>query len=369
MLSPTSFWTQPLPIDAPIDPESATWVASVAGTIKNVNFLYRNTSIPLFWATEKTPRQKVWLDVKSTSRPKLQAALESVPIPPNFRPPGPVSGDRVVCLVCPKVDGSIEYFEFHGMHQVEIDGPATEEEAPECTWRSEPGWHCLAAAAVKDLRKNPGYVTEADWPKGIDFGPKEAPPWYGGNMPLWGCSASRTLSYHHTIKVAEAQRLYIPHALRFAIPRNLHRPEVRWPAVAADGESTNSAHPPTGSIFRFDPDDDFSDVADDFVRAVCVAIRDHGLVLTDSSGLTGTGAALKCETQATRYRSQEWGTDAWKGPEDEFGSAGAIFREGNEGNPSNETAPLGNQIPLGRLKILDASYRPSTVVAGHAKGA
>jgi hypothetical protein len=356
MLAPTSFWNQALPESAPIDPKSATYVGSLAAGINNLNFLYRERSITTFWASERTPTQRVWLDLEDGTRPKLRAALAAVPVPPGLRPPGPFPGDQECMVCCPRSDGSVEYFEFHGMRHTEIDGARSAEEVPECTTLNEPGWHCIGATAVKSLRESPGYVTNGDWPGGIDFGAK--------GLPLWGCSASKTIEYQHTIKVAEAQQLYIPHALRFAVPRSLHQAEYRWPAVASDGESTNPGHPVTGCIFRFDPSDDFADVPDPFVKAVCVAIRDYGLCLTDSSGKTGNGAALKCESLATMPRSQAWGRDAWKGKEDKFGSPGAILSEGSEGTPENETAPLGNQIPLARLLVLDSSYTPSKFAAG-----
>lgn len=353
MLAPTSFWNQRLPGDVPIDPEGSTYVASIVGGIKNVNLLYRNTSVAIFYANENTPRQKIWLDVKDGNQPKLRAALESVPIPSELRSPGPHPGDQQTCIVCPRADGSIEYFEMHQMHQIGVDAPL---EVAGCSTLNESGWHCDAGSAIKDLRLNPGYVTEVDWPGGVDIGAK-------GSI-VWGCSASKTITYPHVIQIAEAQRLYIPHALRLALPKSLHKSEFRWPALASDGESTNSNHPPTGCIFTFDSDDNFADVSDPFIKAVCVAIRDYGWLLTDSSGKEGGGAAFKAETQATIRGSQAWGTDAWKGPEDKIGSPGAILREGNEGTPENETALLGNQIPLNRLQVVDASYRPSGVAPG-----
>lgn len=356
MLSPTSVWNQRLPGDVPIDPDSATYVATIAGGINNLNLLYRNTSIPIFWASETTPRQQVWVDVKDGTRAKLKAALASVPIPQNFRPPGPFPGDNACCICCRKADGSVEYFEFAGMRQVAVDGARSAGEVPECSTLNEPGWHCITAAAVLDLNKSPGYVTAEDWPGGVDVG--------GSGNLTWGCSGSRTLLYPHTIKVAEAQRLYIPHALRLALPKTLHRSDFRWPAIASDGTSVDPTRPPTGAILTFDDEDVFSDVPDPLMKAVCRAIRDFGWIITDSSSTEGVNATLKCETQATVAGSQAWGTDAWKGPEDKLGSPGALLREGNEGTPSNETALLGNQIPLARLRVVDASYRPASVAPG-----
>jgi hypothetical protein len=357
VLSPAAIWNQQLPGDVPLDPNSATYVATLAGGIKNLNFLYRDSSIPVVWASETTPRQKVWVDVKDGTRPKLKGAFASVPLPSNLRPPGPFPGDNAVCICCRKSDGSVEYFEFFGMRQTTVDGVRTSAEVPECSTLTEPGWHCLGGAAVKNLNLSPGYVTQEDWPGGVDVG--------GGGNVTWGCSASKTLLYHHTIKIDEAQRLHIPHALRLAIPKVLHRSEYRWPALGSDGTSTDPSKPPTGAILTFNASETFSDVSDPFVEAVCRAIRDYGLILTDSTSTEGTNAALKCETQATVTSSEAWGTDAWKGPENKIGSPGAILWEGNEATPANETAAIGNQIPLSRLKVVATSYRPASVGAGN----
>jgi hypothetical protein len=343
MLPPTSVWTQPLPDDVPLDPSSSTYIASIAGGIKNLNFLYEKSAHRIFWANESTPRQKVWLDAKDSNFPKLRAALASVPIPAGLRPPTGTDKEVMICLR--KADGSVEYFGFHGMQNSAVDGVRTAEEIPGCTTLAEPGWHCTSAEAVKDLNRSPGYVTEGDWPGGVDIGAK-------GNL-IWGISASRTTSYPHSIKVPEALatiksgRPRIDHALRLAIPRSLHRPEFRWPVLASDGESTNPAHPPTGCLLFFDQDEDFSGIGNTFIRLLCESRKRHPFILTDSSGKTGNGAALKCEAG-----------DAWKlGPE-------PVFTELNEANPENETAPMGNQIPLNKLKVIHPEWLPSSIGEG-----
>jgi hypothetical protein len=334
VLSPTSVWNQRLPANAPIDPNSAAYVASLVAQINSttITFNFRDWGLAIFWANENTPRQKVWLDKDDAIQPLIRAAITSVPIPSEFRSVGPFPGDQIACILCPHADGTLEYYEFHKLRQVPIDAAATG--VANCTTLTVPGWHCDAAAAVQDLRSNPGWVRDADWPGGQDANVK------------WGCSGSGLLLYPHVITVAEAQRRYIPHALRMEMPQAAHQSAFRWPALRSDGTSANSTDPQTGAIFTFAAGENFSDVPDPFVKAVCVAIRDYGWILTDSAA----NVALKCESQATRRGSEAYTTDAWKGPADSFGSSGAIL--------SASGVTLAAQIPVSRLKIIDASYRP-----------
>jgi len=294
---------------------------------------FREWALGHWYAPEDCPRQKVWVDVKDGNRPKLRAAFESVPIPPEMRACGPFPGDQIACLYQPSTD---EYWEFHGMQQFEVDGPRTGVSG--CSTLSEPGWHCNAGAACKSFSINPGWFREEDWPGG------------GDTSARWGCSGSLLFLWPHVITVAEAQRFYIPHAIRLTIP--VRQKTWRWPAQASDGESDDTTQPQPGMIFRFNPTDTLSDVTDPFLKAVCAAIRDFGWILTDG----GQTVALKCESQATIRGSQAFTVDAWKGAEDKFGGSGAILSE--------TAAALAKKIPFSRLQVVDASYRPSSIAPG-----
>lgn len=342
MLAPTSVWNQRLPANAPIDSNSATYVEKIIAQREEfgAGLSFREYGLGVWWTNESTARQKVWVDKNDEFSPKLRAAFESVPIPPNARAPGPFPGDQIMCVFCLRADGKIEYFEFHRMLQIGVDAPRTAEEVPGCTTLNEAGWHCDAGAAVKDLRTNPGWFREEDWPGGQDSGAK------------WGCSASLNLLYSQVITVSEAQRLYIPHALRMDLKS--HRETFRWPALASDGKSSDPNEPENGTIFTFASTDTFPDVTDPFLHAVCVAIRDYGWILTDG---TGDGITVaKGECQATKRESETFGTDAWKGTENKFGSPGAILSE--------TASTLAKKIPLSRLRVIDASYRPSSTAPG-----
>jgi hypothetical protein len=347
MFAPDCFWYRRLPRDAPIDPDSSTYVTSLVSQFAALggNFNFRTFALSIFWANENTPRQQVWLDTPDGNRPKLRAALASVPIPLELRASGPFPGDQIACICCPHSDGTLEYYDFHRLAQFEVDGPNPPVSG--CTTQNNPGWHCDNAVAIKDLRVNPGWARDSDWPGGMDSGDQ------------WGNSGSKLLLYPMVITVAEARRGYIPHALRLDMPKDGHRDTYRWPALGSDATGTDSSLPETGTRFRLPPDDDLSDVADPFTKVICAAIRDFGLILTDGTGIPGT-VALKCETQATVRGSQAFRPDAWKGPKDQFGSHGAIL--------TDSTNHLIRQIPFDRLQVVDASYRPSSIAPGLGKG-
>ena len=340
LCSPTSFFNQRLPADVPIDPSSATYVASLVAQVESAGpgIEFRDFALTGWYAGPETPIGKVWLDAADGTSPLKREMLESVPLPVDLRPPGPFPGDNALAIISYSTD---EYFELHGMRYKGVDAMRTEAEVPGCSTLNEPGWHCNSAAGVKNFSKSPGYWRSGDWP---------------GATANWGISGSGIFVWPGAIKVAEAQRLFIPHAIRIeaigkASGESQISNEFRWPATKTDGESTSSATPQEGMIFKL-PSSSVSKPKDAFVRAIARAVNEYGFILTDGAG----NVSIKCGTQATVPRSQSYTTDAWKGPADSFGSKGAIL--------STFANALAEQFPWPDLEVVDSLYRPSSVAPG-----
>ncbi len=328
--SPTSFFNQRLPGGIAIDPNSATYMAQVVAMIEaagHVGLEFNEWALTCWYAGSETPRQKVWLDEKDGESPKKREILESVPIPSELRPPGPFPGDNPVAIYQPSTD---EYWELYGMRYHGVD--ATREVAG-CTTLEEPGWHCANVGATKNFSQSPGYFTGTSWP-GVE------------ESKHLGISGSGIWVWPGVIKIAEAQRQYIPHAIRFELPTRQKTPNFRWPAQKTDGKSEDATMPMEGMIFTFkthsEGGPDLTMIKDGFARSIAVAIRDFGAVLTDGAGVP----SIKAESQRTIRGSQSMGTDAW----DNILTAAP--------------ATLMAEIPFSQMVLVDAAYRPSPVAPG-----
>jgi len=344
MFSPTSFWNERLPAGAPLDPDSAAYVANLVkqGEDTTFGFSYRDWAATLFVASADTPLQKVTVDNQSNAYfNAMREAFAAVPIPPNARPAHPWPGDNPMCIWQPSSD---TYWEFWKASKYEVDGQHSggQAEGVSAEILNAPGWHCESGAVIQNVSKNQGFFDDTSWP-----------PVAGLNY-RWSSSASGLPLLGGCLRIAEAQCLYIPHALMMAIPTP-KKTTFRYPASKTDGTSSDPTAPEEGMLFRLPAAYDLSAIGDPFVRAVCTAIRDYGLYLKDKGG----SVAIQCESQATVPSSQAYGTDAWKGPEDKFGGAGAIFSKFASGKGS-----LGDLIPWKDLQVVDPSYRPSSIAPG-----
>lgn len=329
--SPTSFYYQQLPGDVPIDPESAAYIANLTAQLAADGgaFSFREFAQTMWIAGSETPRQKVWLDVKDSAGETKRKAIESVPIPPEMRPPPPYPGDNAVTIWDLKND---RLYEFHGMREHGVDAVRV---VAECSTLEEPGWHCDDAAVIQEISKSPGYFESGvSWP----------------GSTTWGVSGSGILLWPGAITAAEAQRLYIPHAIRIGCSDH-HKTKFRFPAQKTDGKSEDPTSPQAGMLFKL-PLASISKPKDAFVRCVARAANEFGLVLTDGS----SGLAIKCKTEATVRGTQSLTTDAWKGTEDKFGGAGAIL--------TANASTLLKEFPWPDLEVVAESYFPSLIAPG-----
>src|SRR4051794_956829 len=149
MLSPSSFFNQPLPKEVGIDPKSSEYVASLVKQVSDfgAGFEYRDWSIPCHIAGPNTPKRKVWLDAADGTQTSKRSAISEAPIPLALRAAGPwPTGDHAAAIYQPSSD---KYWEFHGM--IHLPAPDTARtEVAGCTTLEEPGWHCDNAAAIQN---------------------------------------------------------------------------------------------------------------------------------------------------------------------------------------------------------------------------
>ena len=118
--SPTSFWNQPLPTDAPLDPSSAAEVSALDEEINKEEeaskYMAINTttwSVPIYTVPADQPTVKVTLE-NASSAPALQSAWEAVPLPPNAQPAA--GSDEQLVVWQPSTD---RLWEFWGLEDTD----------------------------------------------------------------------------------------------------------------------------------------------------------------------------------------------------------------------------------------------------------
>lgn len=362
LCSPHSFINKKLPPDAPIDVESPAFVGEFVkqvyghGTIAAFNS--HNWSSGIYLADENTPRYTVTIDRPPGQADQLKGAegpFFDVPIPDEARPAPPWPGDNHMVVYSPVEDS---YWEMWKASQYEIDGPHTTGQAvgTDPAILNLPGWHCEYGGAVIGMKNSPGYFDNSAW-NGMGQG--------------WGARATKLqlgpglISRYEGLNALNGVPNAIPHAVHFACPYATTAPYWRWPAQATDGAITTAFAPQEGMMLRLPANYDLSSLqsAHPFVYALCVAIRDYGMVLADTSGTVAFYMDAQGVVPGTQTDRQP---DVWLGPEDVVNAASppAVFDEEPFGNDTNTEGML-QHIPWSSLLLLDASYRPTNPVKTH----
>lgn len=349
LFSRSSFWNQRLPNGTAIDPNSKEYVASLVkqGEETSYGFSYQDFSASVFYASATAQTFAVQIDQPEyATNPywkDLAKIMEAVPIPPQVRPPGPFPGDNHTVIYQPSADKMWEFWKFS---RFEVDGAHSggQAEGTPAEILEKPGYHCEAGAGYQNVSKSVGIFDGTSWP-GIE-GSRHFSATASG-LPLAGGA----------ILPAEAQRLYIPHAITVAPIRAkiAKTPGFRYPASKTDGESSASFAVQEGMCFRLPPGYEPPKSMDSVIRAVCIAIRDFGMYVHDGSA----NVTIKCANEATIPGAQGYTTDPWKGPEAKFGGAGAIWNKFPSG-----AGGLAEQIPWASLEVVAESYRASEIATG-----
>jgi hypothetical protein len=336
MFAPTSFWNDRLPDSAPVDPDSAAYVADLgrhllvggeaSGT--RASLAVDDYGHTLWFATAATPRQKVWFD-SAAENDALRAAIAAVPIPWGFRPAGGVDKEATILDVANDV-----LYEFNGLLQSGVDQLRAGYE--------QAGWHCRYATVINEFSKSAGNAGEAP----------------AGSVGA-GISGSGMHQMGGNIRISEAVFGRIRHPIKFqgighSSPAGsmIAGPHIyRWPATTTDGESSTPHAIQEGMRFRLPRAACLAALAtvqEPFLRTLLRGAYEYGLILTDGSAAHVT---IFTENRKTLPNSSAYGWDQWKGSENKFGGAGAILRR--------EPKLILEEFPWDQLVVVSADYRPT----------
>jgi hypothetical protein len=215
--SPTSFWNEALPSDAPLDPSSTAVVQAFDEEVAaeesdgGPNIDTARWSVPIYTVPADEPTVRVKL--LNASKP-LQAAWNAVPLPSDAQPAA--GTDKHLVVWQPSTDRLWEFW--HLEH-------------------TAAGWQAPWGGAMQNVSSNPGAYGPGAWP-GADTG--------------WGGSASSLSLAGGLITLEDLEMGEINHALAMGIP-NVRAGVYASPAERDDGVSTNPLSLPEGAHLRLDP--------------------------------------------------------------------------------------------------------------------
>ena len=218
--SPDSIWNRPVSEDRSIDPGSAAMVGLLDREVEQEaaehHGPYISTtsySVPIYTVGADQPTVRVAL-ASERPAPALQAAFDSVPLPPTAR--ASEGTDATLVVWQPSSDRLWEFWRLA---------------------REGGGWQASWGGAMRDVSGQPGYYGPGAWP---------------GAEPWWGSSASSLSIAGGLITLEDLRAGVINHALAMAAPE-LRAGAFAYPAQRTDGDSASAASLPEGAHLRLDP--------------------------------------------------------------------------------------------------------------------
>jgi hypothetical protein len=242
--SPSSVWNQPLPANAPLDPNSQAYVNEVVRQV-NGDGPWMNTtsySTPVYVVPIGQPTQHVTLD---TYGPDLQQEFDAVPIPTGAVAASGTDEHMVVWQ-----PSTNRMWEFWVMH------------------KAADGWHAKWGGEMDNVSSNPGYFTHT------------------GDSKNWGATATGLPLLGGLVTLADLQRGYIDHALAISLVETA-RQYWSWPAQRTDGGTFTSdiTAVPEGTRLRLDPSLDIAGLhLPKIDQMLAQAAQKYGIIVRDKAG-------------------------------------------------------------------------------------
>ena len=251
--SPTSFWNEELPTDAPLDPSSAEVVSAFDAEIKkeeeaktgSVNILTSSWSVPIYTVPANQPTVKVAYAGKGTST-ALQSAWDAVPLPTEAKPAA--GTDKHLVVWQPSTDRLWEFWQLEDTSE---------------------GWQAAWGGAMQNAASDPGVYGPEAWP---------------GAGKGWGASASSLSIAGGLITLEDLEKGVINHALAIGVP-DVRAGVYASPAQRTDGTSTNLLSLPEGAHLRLDPSLDLATLhLPRLTLMIAEAAQRYGIFVRDTTG-------------------------------------------------------------------------------------
>ena len=254
--SPSSFWNEELPADAPLDPSSTAIVGAFDEEIAtaektNIGPPGINTtrySVPVYTVTGDQPTVEVTLvdPSRAPGGAALQAAWDAVPLPADAQPAG--GTDKQLVVWQPSTDTLWEFW---------------------CLEHTSTGWQAAWGGAIEKASSNSGAYSSDAW---------------SGATTLWGASATSLSIAGGLITLEDLEKGQINHALAMALPTP-RAAVYASPAQRTDGRSTEPLSLPEGAHLRLDPNLDLASLhLPRLTLMIAEAAQRYGIVIRDTAG-------------------------------------------------------------------------------------
>jgi hypothetical protein len=250
--APSSFWNEPVPAGAPLDPSSAAVTRAFAGSVaseeRSRSGPWINTtsySVPIYKVPADQPTVAVRL-VEHAPNAALSSAWSAVPLPSAALPSA--GTDRALVVWQPSTDRLWEFWRL------------THEGG---------GWKASWGGAMQHASTNAGVYGPEAWP---------------GAKPWWGVSASSLSLVGGLISLEDLRLGQINHALSMSIP-NVRAGVYASPAQRSDGGSTDPLSLPEGAHLRLDPNLNLAALhLPPLTLMIAMAAQRYGIFIRDRSG-------------------------------------------------------------------------------------
>jgi hypothetical protein len=253
--SPTSFWNEELPADAPLDSTSAAVVGAFDAEIAKEEAAKKgpatiNTtawSVPVYTVPAGQPTVKVTQAVEygSTVNPALQTAWDAVPLPADAQPAA--GTDKHLVVWQPSTDKLWEFWRLE---------------------KTSTGWQASWGGAMQKASSDSGAYGPEAWP---------------GAQPGWGASASSLSIAGGLITLEDLEKGQINHALAIALP-DTRAGVYAAPAQRTDGEDAEPLSLPEGAHLRLDPNLDLATLhLPKLTLMLAEAAQRYGIVVRDTA--------------------------------------------------------------------------------------
>jgi len=250
--SPRSFWNEPIPANASVDPNSARMIAALDAVVrsevrrKNGPWIDAGTDgVPIVTVTADQPSTSVILDRSGTTNPAISAAWRSVPLPSDAEPS---PGEHDLAVWQPSTDRMWEFFEMQHRNG---------------------HWMARWGGAMQHVSSNQGVYGPQAWP---------------GGQTYWGVTASSLPLVGGAMTIRQLESGHIDHALALAIP-DTRADLFASPAERTDGTSTSPSAVPEGARLRLDPSLDLASLhLPPLTRMIAEAAQRYGIIIRDTGG-------------------------------------------------------------------------------------
>jgi hypothetical protein len=264
----SSFWNEPVPASASVEPNSngtmASFDALISSELAAQNGPWIDTtsySVPIYTVPANQPSLPVTL-VGAPDAP-LASAWSAVPLPANAQPAAGSDGALVVWQ--PSTNRLWEFWRL--VHETN-------------------GWQASWGGAMENVSSDPGVYGPGAWP---------------GSQSWWGVSASSLSLVGGLISLEDLELGQINHALAVAIP-DVRAGVYASPAQRSDGKTPSTLSLPEGAHLRLNPTLNLATLhLPRLTMMLAEAAQRYGIFVTDSSSVVGFFAQDPIPTGTNPY--------------------------------------------------------------------